>query len=62
MRIDRFLHIVLNYVCKAFALLEYFNEIINKSDIPARTACEYILINMLNTYQSISCLNQERKI
>ena len=24
-----------NYVCEAFALLDYFNEIINKSDIPA---------------------------
>ena len=23
-----------NYVCEAFALLDYFNEIINKSDIP----------------------------
>ena len=24
-----------NYVCEAFALLDYFNEIISKSDIPA---------------------------
>ena len=38
-----------NYVCEAFALLDYFNEIINKSDIPARTACEYTLINMLDS-------------
>ena len=51
-----------NYVCKAFALLDYFNETINKSDIPARTACEYTLINMLDSYQSISGLNHERKI
>ena len=51
-----------NYVCKAFSQLDYFNEIINKSDIPARTACEYTLINMLDSYQSISCLNHERKI
>ena len=55
-------HSLSNYVCKAFALLDYFNEIINKSDIPARTACEYTLINMLDSYQSISCLNHERKI
>ena len=51
-----------NYVCEDFALLDYFNEIINKSDIPARTACEYTLINMLDSYQPISCLNHERKI
>ena len=51
-----------NYVCEAFALLDYFNGTINKSDIPARTACEYTLINMLDSYQSISCLNHERKI
>ena len=51
-----------NYVCTAFSQLDYFNEIINKSYIPARTACEYTLINMLDSYQSISCLNHERKI
>ena len=51
-----------NYVCKAFSLLDYFNEIINKSNVPARTACEYTLITMLDSYQSISCLNHERKI
>ena len=51
-----------NYVCEAFALLDYFNEIINKSDIPARTACKYTLINMSDSNQSISCLNHERKI
>ena len=51
-----------NYVCKAFSQIDYFNEIINKSDIQARTACEYTLINMLDSYQSISCLNHERKI
>ena len=55
-------HSLSNYVCKAFALLDYFNEIINKSVIPARTACEYTSINMLDSYQSISCLNRERKI
>ena len=51
-----------NYLCETFALLDYFNEIINKSDIPARTACKYTLINMLDSNQSISCLNHERKI
>ena len=51
-----------NYVCEAFALLDYFNEIISKSDIPASTACEYTFITMLDSYQSISCLNHERKI
>ena len=51
-----------NYVCETFALLDYFNEIINKSDIPARTACKYTLINMFDSNQSISCLNHERKI
>ena len=51
-----------NYVCETFALLDYFNEIINKSDIPARTAREYTLINMFDSNQSISCLNHERKI
>ena len=51
-----------NYVCEAFSLLDYFNEIINKSDIPARTTCEYTLINMLDSYQSISFLSHERKI
>ena len=52
----------MNYVCKAFALLDYFNGIISKLDIPAQTACEYTLINMLDSYQSISGLNHERKI
>ena len=56
------LYSLLNYVCEAFALLDYFNEIINKSYIPARTACEYTLINMSDSYQSIACLNHERKI
>ena len=51
-----------NYVCEAFALLDYFNEISNESDIPARTACENTIINMLDSYQSISCLNRKRKI
>ena len=51
-----------NYICKAFALLDYFNNIIKKSDIPAQSACEYTLINMLDSYHSISCLNHERKI
>ena len=51
-----------NYVCKAFSLLDYFIEIINKLDIPARTTCKYTLINMLDSYQSISCLNHEIKI
>ena len=51
-----------SYVYEALALLDYFNEIINKSDILARTASEYTLINMLDSYQSISCLNHERKI
>ena len=53
---------LLNYVCEVFALLDCFNEIINKSDIPARTACKFTLINMLDSYQSIPCLNHERKI
>ena len=39
-----------NHVCKAFALLDYFNEIINKSDILARTSFKYTLINMLDSY------------
>ena len=30
------LYSLLNYVCEVFALLDYFNEIINKSDIPAQ--------------------------
>ena len=34
----------------------------NKSDIPARTACEYTLISMLDSEQSISGLNHKRKI
>ena len=51
-----------DYVCGALALLDYFNEIINKLDIPARTACEYTVLNVLESYQSISCLNYERKI
>ena len=51
-----------NYICEAFAPTDYFNEIINKSDISARTACEYTLINKLESYQSISCLDHERKI
>ena len=51
-----------NYVWEAFSLLDYFNEVINKSDIPARTTCEYTLINMLDSYQSISFLSHERKI
>ena len=55
-------HSLSNYVCEAFALLNYFNEIIKKSDMPARTGCEYTLINMLDSYQLISCLNHERKI
>ena len=42
-----------NYVCEAFTLLDYFNEIISKSDIPARAACEYTLINMLDSCHSI---------
>ena len=32
------------------------------TNIPARTACEYTSVNMLDSYQSISCLNHERKI
>ena len=51
-----------NYVCEAFAVLDYFNEIINKPDIATRIACEYTFINMLISYPSISCLNHERKI
>ena len=51
-----------NYVCEAFALLDYFNEIINKPDTATRIACAYIFINMLISYPSISCLNHERKI
>ena len=39
-----------NHVCKAFALINYFNEIINKSDILARTSFKYTLINMLDSY------------
>ena len=45
-----------NYVCEAFALFNYFNEIINKSDITTQTACEYTVINMSDSYQSISYL------
>ena len=45
-----------NYVCEAFALLDYFNEIINKSDTPARTACEYTEINKLDSCKLISYL------
>ena len=43
---------LVNYVCKAFAILEFVDDLITKSGLPVRKAAEYVSIHCFQSYET----------
>ena len=50
---------LLNYVCTAFAILEFVNDLITKSGLPVRKAAERVLIHCFQSFETFACTTHE---
>ena len=50
---------LVNYVCKAFAILEFVDDLITKSGLPVRKAAEHVLIHCFKSFETFACTTHE---
>ena len=50
---------MVNYLCTAFAILEFVDDVITKSGLPVRKATEYVLIHCFQSFETFACTAHE---
>ena len=50
---------LVNYVCKAFAILEFVDDLLTKSGLPVRKAAEHVLIHWFQSFETFACATHE---
>ena len=50
---------LVNYVCTAFATLEFVDDLITKSGLPVRKAAEHVLIHCFQSFETFACTTHE---
>ena len=50
---------LVNYVCAAVAILEFVDDLITKSGLPARKAAEHVLIHCFQSFETFACTTHE---
>ena len=50
---------LVNYVCTAFATLEFVDDLITKSGLPVRKAAEHVLIHCFQSFETSACTTHE---
>ena len=50
---------LVNYVCTAFATLEFVDDLITKSGLPVRKAAEHVLIHCFQSFETFACTAHE---
>ena len=50
---------LVNYVCTAFTILEFADDLIAKSGLPVRKAAEHVLIHCFQSFETFSCTTHE---
>ena len=47
---------LVNYICKAFAIIEFVDDLITKSGLPVRKAAEHVLIHCFQSFETFACI------
>ena len=50
---------LVNYICKAFAILEFVDDLITKSGLPVRKVAEHVLIHCFQSFEIFTCTTHE---
>ena len=50
---------LVNYVCTAFAILEFVDDLITKSGLPVRKAAEHVLMHRFQSFETFACTTHE---
>ena len=50
---------LVNYLCTAFAILEFLDDLITKSGLPVRKAAEHVLIHCFQSFETFACTTHE---
>ena len=50
---------LVNYLCTAFAILEFLDDLITKSGLPVRKAAEHVLIHCFQSFETLTCTAHE---
>ena len=50
---------LVNYLCTAFAILEFLDDLITKSGLPVRKAAEHVLIQCVQSLETFVCTTHE---
>ena len=48
-----------NYVCTAFAILEFMDDLITKYCLPVHKATEHVLIHCFQSFETLACTTHE---
>ena len=50
---------MVNYVCTAFTILEFVDDLTTKSGLPVRKVAEYVLIHCFQSFETFACTTHE---
>ena len=50
---------LVNYICKAFAIIEFVDDLITKSGLPVCKVSEHVLIHCFQSYETFACITHE---
>ena len=50
---------LVNYVCAAFVILEFVDDVITKPGLPVRIAAERVLIHCFQSFETFACTTHE---
>ena len=50
---------LVNYICTAFAILEFVDDLITKPGLPVRKGAEHVLIDCFRSFETFTCTTHE---